>query len=110
MRYFHRERLLVIDDLYRYFKKEDVDKLQVYTQEINDEYSKDNHSLYTKRAKIYYSWFKKYDKKEKSDVIYYAVWSDGVILECKKSPYHINRFPISIRRMDECDYDNPVLF
>ncbi|QDF28965.1 portal protein [Halarcobacter anaerophilus] len=107
-RYFHRERLLVIDELYRYFPKEKVDKLRVYTQEYYNEYSSKSTSQYSKRAKIYYSWFRKWNQRKKRDVIYYAIWSDEVILETKESPYNLRRFPISIRRMDEIDYEDPA--
>jgi hypothetical protein len=108
MRYFHRERLLVIEDLYKYFDKEKVDRLKAYTQEASSEYSNQSTSQYSKRALIYYSWFKDWDFKNKREVIYYAIWSDGVMLETKESPYRITRFPISVRRMDEIDYDNPA--
>lgn len=107
MRYFHRERLLDIEGLYKHFPKEKVDKLRAYTQEASSEYSNQSTSQYSKRALIYYSWYKEWDNRKKRDVIYYAVWSDEVILETKESPYHIARFPISIRRMDEIDHDEP---
>lgn len=109
MRYFHRERLLIIDELYKYFDEEKVKKLQPYTQSNLNEYgSKHISTEYSKRAKIYYSWYKKYSKKRKRDIIYYVIWSNEVILKISESPYNLNRFPISIRRMDEIDYDNPA--
>lgn len=110
IRYFHRERLLEIDYLYRHFKKEKVDRLQEYTQTNTSEYtSQPSTTMYSKRARIYYGWIKEWSKKEKRDIIYYVIWSDNVILEMKRSPYTLlDRFPISIRRMDEIDYDNPA--
>jgi hypothetical protein len=110
MRYFHRERMLDIEGLYRHFDKKKVDKLQEYTQENTNEYSTATNttSSYSKRAKVYYSWWREYSFKEKRDIIYYCVWGDGVILEYARSPYKMNRIPISIRRMDEIDYENPA--
>jgi len=107
MRYFHRERMLDIEDLYKYFEKSKVDKLQSFTKDTSNEYDNKQQSQYSKRAKIYYSWYKEYSHKDKRDIIKYAIWCGDTILEAKNSPYFLTRFPISIRRMDEIDYDNP---
>ena len=107
MRYFHRERMLDIEDLYKYFPKDKVDKLQSFTKDTSDDYTNQTQSQYSKRAKIYYSWYKQYSHQEKRDIIKYAIWSENTILEANNSPYFLTRFPISIRRMDEIDYDNP---
>ncbi len=107
-RYFHHERLLVIESLHKHFDKSKVDKLQEYTQETTNQYNTDTTSLYSKRAKVYYGYEKIWSQKEKRDIIYYMVWSDEVILERKKLQYNISRFPISIRRMDELDEENPA--
>jgi len=110
MRYFHKERFLIKQQLYKFFAKEKVDRLKEYQKEPENSYStyKTNNTEYSKRVKIYYSWYKKWDFKSKSDVIYYCIWGDDVILENKKSPYKLKRFPISIRRVDEIDYSNPA--
>ena len=107
-RYFHEERLLVIDDLYRYFSKEKVDKLQVYQEEATQSYSNATTSLYSRRARVYYGYETIWSQKEKRDIIYYMIWSDDVILERKKLQYDISKFPVSIRRMDELDHENPA--
>ena len=44
----------------------------------------------------------------KEDEIHYAIWSDNVILKMEKCPYILKRFPISIRRVDEIDFDIPA--
>lgn len=108
MRYFWEERLLVIDDLYRHFSKEKVEQLNEYTQEITNTSTIQNKNSYSKRAKIYDGYYKQWCNKKKRDVIYYAIWSDGVILESNELQYNLSRFPVSIRRMDEIDYDNPA--
>jgi len=110
MRYFHKERLLIKEELYKFFAKDKVDKLKEYQKELENSYStyKTNNTQYSKRVKVYYSWYKKWDFKTKQDVIYYCIWGgDDVILQNKKSPYKLKRFPISIRRVDEIDYTNP---
>jgi hypothetical protein len=105
-RYFHHERLLIIDELYKHFDKEKVDKLQEYSQEISSQYTTNTTSLYSRRAKVYYGYERIWSQKEKRDIVYYMVWSNEVILERKKLQYDILKFPISIRRMDEIDYEN----
>jgi hypothetical protein len=107
-RYFWEERLLVIEELYKYFPKDKVDRLQVYTQESVNDYNMQTTSQYSKRARIYDGYYKEYHSRKKRDVIYYAIWSDDVILETKELQYNLTRFPVSIRRMDEIDYDNPA--
>ena len=107
-RYFHHERLMVKDELYRYFDAAKVDKLQEYTQETTNEYNTQATSQYSKRVRVYYGYEKIWSKREKRDVVYYMVWSDEVILERKELQYNITRFPISIRRMDELDEENPA--
>ncbi|TLS99917.1 portal protein [Aliarcobacter cibarius] len=110
MRYFHRERYIIKDELYKLFPKEKVDKCSVYEEEISNEYStySQRGSGYSKRVKVFYGWFKKWNFETKEDEIHYAVWSDNVILETAKCPYILKRFPISIRRIDEIDYDTPA--
>ena len=110
MRYFHRERYIIKEELYKIFPKEKVDKLQEYEEHISNEYStySKGTTAYSKRAKIYYSWFRKWNFETKEDEIHYAIWSDNVILKMEKCPYILKRFPISIRRVDEIDYDIPA--
>ena len=110
MRYFHRERYIIKEELYKIFPKEKVDKLQEYEEHISNEYStySKGTTAYSKRAKVYYSWFRKWNFETKEDEIYYAIWSDNVILKMEKCPYILKRFPISIRRVDEIDYDIPA--
>ena len=110
MRYFHRERLLIKEQLYRYFDKEKVDKLETYSHKNVNEYSTygTKTTQYSKRVRVFYSWFKKWNFEQKRDVIYYCIWGDNVILETKELQYKIKRFPISIRRVDEIDYDTPA--
>ncbi|WP_418179741.1 hypothetical protein ACNSOO_04560 [Aliarcobacter lanthieri] len=109
MRYFHRERLLLKEDLYKFFDKEKVDKLEEYSQKNVNEYSTygTKTTQYSKRVRVYYSWFRKWNFEKQVDEIFYAIWNDGIILKYKKSPYNLKRFPISIRRVDEIDFDAP---
>ncbi|MGK0255916.1 MAG: hypothetical protein ACI81I_000524 [Arcobacteraceae bacterium] len=106
-RYFHEERLLVVDELYRFFPKEKVNKLQTYSEDISGEYSNTTTSLYSKRARVYYGYEREWNNTDKRYVIYYMIWSNDVILERKELQYNLTKFPISIRRMDELDYDTP---
>ena len=110
MRYFHRERYIIKEELYKIFPKEKVDKLQEYEEHISNEYStySKGTTAYSKRAKVYYSWFRKWNFETKEDEIHYAIWSDSVILKMEKCPYNLKRFPISIRRVDEIDFDIPA--
>lgn len=109
MRYFHRERMLLKDDLYKFFDKEKVDKTNHHFNTNSNEYSNYNTSGFAdeKRVKIFYSWTKNWNNELKKDEIFYTIWNENVILEHKKSPYNLNRFPLSVRRIDEIDFNMP---
>lgn len=111
MRYFYRERYFIKDDLFKIFANEKVEKVKIFTQKSENEYSTYKEYMQdvsiSKRVRVFEGYYKKWNFKEKRDSIYHVVWNENVILSHKKMPYEIKQFPISIRRLDEVDYDIP---
>jgi hypothetical protein len=108
-RYFHHERLIDRESLYEFFDPEIIDQIPLCNNlEITDYLTSE--VGYSERVKITYSWYRKYCKEKRRNVIYYAIWSDNILLAHKESPYNMNRVPISIRRVNDADSDNPAAF
>ena len=113
MRYFHEVRLIEKDELYAYFDAELVDRLTLATSDTYNE-TTTNAKLsmvqYSQRVMITYSWYKEFDRVEKKNKFYYAIWSDGVLLEHKESPYKMKRIPVSVRKVYDADASEPYEF
>lgn len=113
MRYFHEVRMIERDELYAFFDAELVDRLTLAT---SDTYGKattrTNLSAvqYSQRVMITYSWYKEFDRVEKKNKFYYAIWSDGVLLKHAESPYKMGRIPVSVRKVYDADADEPCEF
>jgi len=80
------------EELYALFDEEVVDKLEVLQAE----------STFRDRVRIYYTWYKEFNKQTKKFETRYAVWNDDVVLVDEISPYNFSNFPFAVRRL----YDN----
>lgn len=113
MRYFHEVRLIEKEELYAYFDAELVDGLSLATSETYNE-TTTNARLstvqYSQRVMITYSWYKEFDKLERKNKFYYAIWGEGVLLTHKESPYNMKRIPVSVRKVYDADADEPYEF
>lgn len=109
MRYFHEERLIDKESLYEFFDYEHIDQIPVTNNlEINSYLNTE--VGYSQRVKITYSWYRKYSKEKRKNIVYYAIWSDNLLLCHEESPYKMNRIPISIRKVNDADSDKPTEF
>jgi hypothetical protein len=113
MRYFHEVRLIEREELYAFFDAELVDTLTLATSDTYNE-TTTNARLsmvqYSQRVMITYSWYKEFDKMEKKNKFYYAIWGDGVLLAHKESPYKMKRIPVSVRKVYDADAESPYEF
>lgn len=113
MRYFHEVRLIEREELYAYFDAELVDRLTLATTDTyNDTATNAKLTMvqYSQRVMITYSWYKEFDKMEKKNKFYYAIWGDGVLLAHKESPYKMKRIPVSVRKVYDADASEPYEF
>lgn len=113
MRYFHEVRLIEKEELYAYFDAELVDRLTLATGDTyNNATTNAKLSMvqYSQRVMITYSWYKEFDRVQKKNKFYYAIWSDGVMLKHSESPYKMKRIPVSVRKVYDADADMPYEF
>ena len=109
LRYFTESRLIDKEELYEFFDYDLIEQIPVYNDVEINKYLTEQ-AGYSKRVLINYSWYKKYDKTKGKNVIYYAIWSENILLMHKESPYNMNRIPISIRKVNDPDCDDPTAF
>jgi len=99
-RHFTQAFFVNKDELYALgFDEKDIDKLHTnnYLDTSLDELDI-SYTSYSDRYLLCYTWYKKWDSKEKKFKYFYCYWSDSVILKQEKSPFEdvIDGFPIIV--------------
>lgn len=110
-RYTHRCFWIDVEDLYALgFDEEKIKNLSTYNylaSDFEDDLTTDE--TVRKRVLLTYTWYRKWNKKDKMDKFYYCFWSNETILLQDVSPYEFKGIPYEVEFL-EADFTGEIKY